>query len=329
MKAILIKDDNHLIWTDVANPVANHDEILIKIHAAALNRADILQREGNYPPPPGCPEWMGLEVSGEIVEMGSTAAAQSNWKIGDRVCALLGGGGYAEYVSVHYSMVMPVPKGLSMIQAAALPEVYAASYMFLFVEGHLQPGETLLVQAGASGLASVLIPMAKAYGARVITTVLKQSIAESIANPGADIIVDTSKEDLAEVLKAEEAAGRPLNMAIDCLGGETVGKCLPYMARGGRWIMIATLAGDISSVNMRTMYVKGLRLIGTTLRSRTSEEKAKILSGLVQNIWPYVEQGKILPTIHSVLPIQKAEEAQDILIYGRNIGKVVMTVLNP
>ena len=326
MKAVLIGNNKELVWSDVADPVISGDQVLVKVNAAALNRADILQREGNYPPPEGWPEWMGLEVAGEIVEMTEQAQKESNWKIGDKVCALLGGGGYAEYVAVPHGMLMPVPKGVSMEVAAALPEVYAAAYMFLFVDGKLQPGETLLVQAGASGLASVLIPMAKAYGARVITTVINEKFANAIRHLGADVIVDTSKEKLEDVFQAEAAAGHPVNIAIDCLGGDMAGKCLPHMARFGRWIMIATLAGDLTNVDLRMMYMKRLTLLGTTLRSRTSAEKAKILADMVRDIWPYIENGTIVPTIYKVLPIQQAEEAQAIMIRGENVGKVVMTV---
>lgn len=326
MKAVLIGNNKELVWSDVADPVISGDQVLVKVNAAALNRADILQREGNYPPPEGWPEWMGLEVAGEIVAMTEQAQKESNWKVGDKVCALLGGGGYAEYVAVPHGMLMPVPKGVSMEVAAALPEVYAAAYMFLFVDGKLQPGETLLVQAGASGLASVLIPMAKAYGARVITTVINEKFANAIRHLGADVIVDTSKEKLEDVFQAEAAAGHPVNIAIDCLGGDMAGKCLPHMARFGRWIMIATLAGDLTNVDLRMMYMKRLTLLGTTLRSRTSAEKAKILADMVRDIWPYIENGTIVPTIYKVLPIQQAEEAQAIMIRGENVGKVVMTV---
>lgn len=326
MKAVLIGNNKELVWSDVADPVISGDQVLVKVSAAALNRADILQREGNYPPPEGWPEWMGLEIAGEVVAMTEQAQKESNWKVGDKVCALLGGGGYAEYVAVPHGMLMPVPKGVSMEVAAALPEVYAAAYMFLFVDGKLQPGETLLVQAGASGLASVLIPMAKAYGARVITTVINEKFADAIRHLGADVIVDTSKEKLEDVFQAEAAAGHPVNIAVDCLGGDMAGKCLPHMARFGRWIMIATLAGDLSNIDLRMMYMKRLTLLGTTLRSRTSAEKAQILADMVRDIWPYIESGKIVPTIYKVLPIQQAEEAQAIMIRGENVGKVVMTV---
>ena len=184
MKAILINEDRSLRWDNVPDPMIKPDEVLVKIHAAGINRADLLQREGNYPPPPGCPDWMGLEISGEIVEMGADVANLSAWKLGDKVCALLGGGGYAEYVAVESGMVMPVPKGISMVEAAALPEAFATAYLNLFVEGGAKPGYNFLMHAGASGLASVVIPMAKAFGLRVITTVLSDEAAKSIKGGG-------------------------------------------------------------------------------------------------------------------------------------------------
>ena len=326
MKAVLITDNNHLVWSDVPDPVIRPDECLVKIRAAALNRADLMQREGNYPPPPGCPEWMGLEIAGEVVSVGPEAAARSSVKPGDKVCALLGGGGYAEYAAVRYDMLMPVPEGVSLIEAAAIPEAFATAYLNLFIEGGLKPGNTLLMHAGASGLASVVIPMAKAFGARVITSVLSDQIAASIGHLHADVIINTSKENVAGVLKAELEAGHPVDVAIDCLGGRMMGPCLPYMQRGGRWIMIATLAGDMTEIDLRNVYVRNVRIIGSTLRSRTPAVKAEILASLVRDVWPKVTSGEIRPTVYKVLPIEKAEEAQDILYRGENVGKVVMTV---
>ena len=216
---------------------------MVEVHAAAVNRADLMQVDGDYPPPAGYPEWPGLEIAGVVKEMSETAARDSQWKIGDPVCALLGGGGYAQYAAVHHSMLMPVPSGLSMIEAAALPEAFATAYLNLFMEGGAKAGQTFLMHAGASGLASVVIPMAKAFGLRVITTVLNPEKAASISHLKADVVVDTSSENIAEVLQREAETGHPLNLAIDCLGGEQVGACLPYVAYGCRWILIATPGG--------------------------------------------------------------------------------------
>ena len=326
MKAILVNNDKSLRWDDVPNPVIKSDEVLVKIEAAALNRADLMQREGDYPPPPGCPEWMGLEVAGEIIEMGDVAKDKSSYKLGDKVCALLGGGGYAEYVSVKYDMLMPVPKNCSMIEAAAIPEAFATAYLNLFIEGNIKEGNTLLMNAGASGLASVIIPMAKAFGIRVITTVLTDEIAEKIKHLNADRIVVTSREDISLVLKEELENGHSVDVAIDCLGGEIMGKCIHYLTHGARWIMIAALAGTKTEIDLKNIYVRNVRIIGSTLRSRTPEMKAEILAGVVRDVYPKIEKGLVKPTIHAVLPIQKAEEAHDILYQGKNAGKVVLTV---
>jgi len=324
MKAILVNEDKSLRWDNVPDPILAEDEVLVKVECAALNRADLMQREGDYPPPEGCPEWMGLEISGEIVEMTEGAKAKSGYKLGDKVCALLGGGGYAEYVSVKYDMCMPVPENCSMVEAAAIPEAFATAYLKLFVEGHAKAGDTLLMQAGASGLASVIIPMAKAFGLRVITTVIRDP--ESIQHLGADLVVDTRTQSLPQVLKQEEEAGRAVDIAIDCLGSQTLGDCLPYVKYGCRWIVIAALAGTETTIDLKNIYKKNIRIVGSTLRSRTPEMKAQILAQLVEQVWPKVAAGQVKPTIHAVFPIQEAEAAHDVLYQGKNIGKVVLTV---
>ena len=326
MKAMLVDDNKNLVWSEVANPQIKPEEVLVKIHAAALNRADLLQRQGKYPSPAGCPEWMGLEIAGEIIEVGSAAALKSEWKIGDKVCALLGGGGYAQYVTVKYDMLMPVPKGLSMVEAASLPEAYATSYLNLFIEGHLEAGQNAFIPAGASGLASVAIPMAKAFGARVITSVLSDEIAEKIKTLGADLIINSTTQDVAAILEQEEKAGHPVNVSMDCLSGETLGKSLPYMARGGYWIVISTLAGIETTVMLRPLLTKGLHLVGSMLRNRTPEFKAYILSELVKNVWPKIENGAIKPSIYKVFPIEQAADAHGVLERGENVGKVVLTI---
>ena len=324
MKAILVNDDKSLRWDDVPNPVLKDNEVLVKVEYAALNRADLMQREGDYPPPPGAPEWMGLEVSGTIAELGKDACGK--WEIGDKVCALLGGGGYAEYVAVPFDMCMPVPKNCSMVEAAAMPEAYATAFLNLFIEGNIKPGNTLLMHAGASGLASVVIPMAKAFDIRVITSVRSAEFKDAVKHLNADIVVDTSTENIVDVLKSELEAGRSVDVAIDCLGGEIMGDCLPYLTHGARWIMIAALAGTKTQIDLKNIYVRNVRIIGSTLRSRTPAVKAEILAKLVEKVWPKVEQGLVKPTIHAVLPITEAEKAHDILYKGQNVGKVVLEV---
>lgn len=326
MKAILVNDDRSLSWANVPDPVLKSDEVMVKIEYAALNRADLMQREGDYPPPAGCPEWMGLEISGTITEIAEEAKANSDWKVGDKVCALLGGGGYAQYVAVRYDMLMPVPENCTMAEAAAIPEAFATAYLNLFIEGKIEKGNTLLMNAGASGLASVVIPMAKAFGIRVITTVLSDEIANSIKHLNADRVVVTTKEDISEVLKEELAKGNSVDVAIDCLGGEIMGKCIHYLTHGARWIMIAALAGTKTEIDLKNIYVRNVRIIGSTLRSRTPAVKAQILAELVEKVWPKVSTGEVKPTIHAILPITEAEAAHDILYKGQNVGKVVLKV---
>lgn len=325
MKAMLVDENKNLVWSEVENPIIKDDEVLVKIYATALNRADLLQRQGKYPSPAGCPEWMGLEIAGVIVEIGK---AVTRWKVGDKVCALLGGGGYAEFAAVKYDMLMPIPKGLTMEEASALPEAYATSYLNLFIEGHLEEGQTAFIPAGASGLASVAIPMAKAFGARVITSVLSDEIAEKIKDLGADIIINSTVQSVEEVLKSEEEKGTPVNVSMDCLCGETLGKSLPYMARGGYWIVISTLAGTETNVLLRPLLTKGLHLVGSMLRNRTPEFKAYILSELVKNVWPKIENEEIKPSIYRVLPIEQAADAHAILERNENVGKVVLEVFH-
>ena len=326
MKAILVNDDRSLRWDNVPDPICGEEDCMVKIEAAALNRADLMQREGDYPPPEGCPEWMGLEIAGTITEVGKVAAEKSNWKVGDKVCALLGGGGYAQYANVKYDMLMPIPENCTMVEAAAIPEAFATAYLNLFIEGKIQPGDTLLMNAGASGLASVIIPMAKAFGVRVITTVLTDEIAASIKHLNADRVVVTTKEDIVAALKEELDAGHPVDVAIDCLGGEVMGKCIHFLKHGARWIMIAALAGTKTEIDLKNIYVRNVRIVGSTLRSRTPAVKAQILAELVEKVWPKVATGEVKPTIWKVLPIQEAEAAHDILYKGQNVGKVVLTV---
>ena len=323
MKAMLIDDNKRFVWSDVAEPAVGAHDVCIEIHAAALNRADLLQRQGKYPSPEGCPPWMGLEVAGIVRE---TGAEVSRWRRGDRVCALLGGGGYAEAVAVNEGMVMPIPGNLTFEEAASLPEAYATCYLNLFREGGYRPGETLFFPAGASGLASVGIPMAKAFGAYVITSVLTDEIAEKIAPLHADRIIVSAREDTAQVVRREAENGRPIDVAIDCLAGETIGQCFPYVNEGCRWVLISTLAGVTTTVPLRALLTKGIVFKGSMLRKRTVQEKSDILAELVKPIWPKLADGSIRPTIYQTLPISQAEAAHGILERGENIGKVVLKV---
>ncbi len=323
MKAMLIDNNKNLVWSEVEEPVVGDTEVLIKIYAAALNRADLLQREGKYPSPKGCPPWMGLEVAGKIIEVGKNV---TKWHVGDKVCALLGGGGYAERVAVDEGMVMPIPRGLTYEEASALPEAYATCYLNLFMEGRYKEGETLFFPAGASGLASVGIPMAKAFGSFVITSVLSDEIKEKIAHLGADVVINSGTTSVSEELKKIAEAGHPIDVAIDCLAGETIGETFPYVNEGCRWVLISTLAGITTTVPLRALLTKGIEFKGSMLRKRSVQEKSDILDNLVKKVWPHIESGVIRPTIYKVLSMNKAEEAHAILQRGENIGKVVLKV---
>ena len=325
MKAAIVQDKKMVI-TEVPEPVMGAGDVLVEIHATALNRADLLQKQGTYPSPAGWPEWPGLELAGIVLDMGAEAKEKSGFKIGDAVCALVGGGAYAEKIAIPYGLLMPVPKGLSLAEASALPEAYATSYLNLFYEGHLEKGQVLYVAAGASGLASAAIPMGKAAGAYVVTSVQTAAQAEKIKDLGADYIIVQEQESIPSVFEKLEKEGRPVNVCMDCLSGEDLGAAMPYMARGGYWIVISTLAGIETQVKLRPLLTKGLHLVGSMLRNRTNAHKHEILSSLVRDMWPHLESGAIKPSIYKILPFSEVNEAQAILERFENTGKVVMTV---
>lgn len=326
MKAMLVDKNKNLVWSEVEDPILEEDKIIVKIYAVALNRADLLQREGKYPSPKGWPTWMGLELSGEIIKMGKKAQENTNFKVGDKVCALVGGGAYAEKIAIPYQLVLPVPEGLTMEEASAIPEAYVTSYLNLFEEGKLQKGQIVYIAAGASGLASAAIPMAKAYGATVVTSVMTNEIKEKINHLNADYVIVQEKESIPEVFKKFEEEGHPINVAMDCLAGKDMGEALSYMARGGYWVIISTLAGITSEIQLRPILTKGLHLVGSMLRNRSNEEKEKLLKNLQRDFFKYFKDGTIKPSIYKVLNISQVEEAHNILLTNRNVGKVVLKI---
>ena len=326
MKAMLVDKNKNLVWSEVEDPILEEDKIIVKIYAVALNRADLLQREGKYPSPKGWPTRMGLELSGEIIEMGKKAQENTNFKVGDKVCALVGGGAYAEKIAIPYQLVLPVPEGLTMEEASAIPEAYVTSYLNLFEEGKLQKGQIVYIAAGASGLASAAIPMAKAYGATVVTSVMTNEIKEKINHLNADYVIVQEKESIPEVFKRFEEEGHPINVAMDCLAGKDMGEALSYMARGGYWVIISTLAGVTSEIQLRPILTKGLHLVGSMLRNRSNEQKEKLLKNLQRDFFKYFKDGTIKPSIYKILDIAQVEEAHNILLTNKNVGKVVLKI---
>ena len=318
MKAMCLEGGD-FVWKDVPDPVC-HDEfdVRIAVKACALNRADLMQRAGIYAPPDGWPLWPGLECAGTVLE----APAGAGVKVGDSVCALLGGGGYAEQVVVPHGMCMPIPKGFSFAEAAGIPEVYATAYLNLRIVGEIKEGETFFINGGEGGLGIAAIQLAKhVFGAKVIAQVASDENGEFCRTVGADITVNRFKGDLVKVL-----AENPPNVAIDPVGGPLMGKCIAAMPYRGRWISLACLAGPETVLDVNLLWRKNLRIIGSTLRSRTSEEKAQILSGLVKDAWAAFETRKFAPHVHKVLPITEAREAHRILEAGENRGKVILTL---
>ena len=317
MKAVLIDSEHNLKWSEIADPVLKEGYVIIRVKAAGVNRADLLQAAGKYPPPPGWPDWPGLECAGIIDQ----APSNSRWKAGDKVCALLGGGGYAEKVLVPEGMVLPLPEGCSFAEAACLPEVYTTAMLNLLFLGELKKGETLFVQAGASGLGIAAIQIAKLLGAKVVTTVSSPEKAEAARKIGADLVINRKTEAVDEILMQN-----PIDAALDCAGGAMLGKCLNAMNPGGRWILVSTLGGETTELPLRVLLKKHLKLIGSTLRSRSDAEKSEILKELVKRVWPQVSAGTIRPVIDQVFPMEKAAEAHLILAQQKNIGKEVLTL---
>ena len=319
MKAMCIDENKNFVWQDVPDPVCHAEfDVKLKVVACALNRADLMQRAGIYAPPEGWPLWPGLECAGEVLE----APAGSRFKKGDLVCALLGGGGYAEQVVVPEGMCMPIPKGMEPWEAAGVPEVYATAYLNLKLVGEIQKGETFFINGGEGGLGIACIQLAKhVFGAKVVAQVASDENGEFCKSVGADVVSNRFKDDLVATLSAN-----PVDVAIDPVGGPRMGKCIATMNMLGRWISLASMAGPETVLDVNLLWRKNLKVIGSTRRRRSPEEKKQILDGLVSDVWPAFEARTFSPFIHKVLPIAEATEAHAILERGENRGKVVLTV---
>lgn len=319
MYAMTLDEHLNFDWKQVADPVRKEGEVLIKVHAAAINRADLMQKDGCYASPPDWPQWCGLEAAGEVLE----APENCHVKPGDRVCALLGGGGYSQLVTVPSGMVVPIPDGLSMEEGASLPEVWATVYLNLECEaGGLKPGDIFYIQAAASGIGLAAIQYAKLKGAKVIASVGSDEKAEFVKKLGADIVINYKKDDAAAII-----AANPPSVALDCIGGKGMGENLKQMAFGGRWIMIATLAGGNTEIDLETIWRKRIKLIGSTLRSRTSEEKTFVMQALQRELWQFFTERKLVTNIHAVYQISEVAKAHAVLRCSENIGKVVLTMV--
>lgn len=318
MRKIVHAPDRPLTIAVVARPEPREGEILIRVAAAGVNRPDLMQRAGLYPPPPGAPETLGLEVAGEIAAVGPGV---TRWKEGDHVCALLAGGGYAEYAVAHEGAALPIPAGLSMVEAAALPETAFTVWANVFESGALKPREALLVHGGASGIGTTAIQMAKAHGARVFATAGDDDKCALCKKLGADRAINYKTEDFESVVG--ELGGA--DVVLDMVGGPYVQKNLNLLNDRGRCVMIAFLKGPQADLNLMRLMLKRLTLTGSTLRSRPIEEKARIAREVERIVWPWIEAGKVRPVVDSTFPLADAEGAHARLQSGTHAGKIVLT----
>jgi putative PIG3 family NAD(P)H quinone oxidoreductase len=300
----------------IPTPKPKPGEILIAVRAAGVNRPDLMQRMGRYPPPPGAPETLGLEVAGEVVQ------AAGRWKEGDRVCALLGGGGYAEYAACDARHALPIPDGLEFAEAAALPETVFTVYANAFEHGALKAGETLLVHGATSGIGVMAIQMAKAARAKVIATGRGPEKAAAALALGADVAVDVKAEDFAEVAQREGG----VDVALDMVGGDYFEKELEALKTGGRIVFIAALGGGEVALPIFRLMQKRAVVTGSTLRPRDADEKARLAAEVERVVWPWIAQGKVRPRIDASFPLGDADKAHARLETGSHVGKVMLTV---
>ena len=301
--------------TQIDRPEPKAGQILIKVKAAGINRPDILQRLGAYPPPPGSPDTLGLEVAGEVVE------AAGRWQVGDKVCALLGGGGYAEYAVCDARHVLPIPKGLDFVQAAALPETVFTVYANVFEHGGLKAGETLLVHGATSGIGTIAIQMGKAAGAKIIATARGAAKAAAAKGFGADVAIDSTAEDFAEVTKREGGC----EVVLDMVGGDYFSKDLDALKTGGRIVFIAAQGGGEVPLQIFRLMQKRAVVTGSTLRPRDADEKARLAAEVERVVWPWIEAGLVAPHLDRIFPLAEAAKAHAHLETDTHVGKIVLT----
>jgi putative PIG3 family NAD(P)H quinone oxidoreductase len=308
--------------TSLPTPQPGPGQVLVKVTAAGVNRPDVAQRMGHYPPPPGHSPLPGLEIAGEVVAAGSGVA---RWKAGDKVCALVNGGGYAEYCLAEETSTLPVPAGLDMVQAAAVPETFFTVWNNVFERGRLAAGEWFLVHGGTSGIGTTAIQLAKAFGARVMATAGSADKCKACLDLGADRAVDYKIEDFVAAAR-EATGGKGLDVILDMVGGEYTEKNIVAAAEDGRIVQIATLGGAETKINLARLMVKRVTLTGSTLRPRTREVKAGFARALEAKVWPLLAAGKVKVVMDSTFPLAEAAEAHRRLETSRHIGKIVLVV---
>jgi NADPH2:quinone reductase len=303
-------------------PEPGEDEVLIRVAAAGVNRPDVMQRQGRYPPPPGASDLPGMEIAGEVVALGPKVSGVS---LGDKVTSLLPGGGYAGYAIAAAPLLMPIPKGLSMVEAAAIPETFLTVWTNLFERGHCKAGDVVLIHGGTSGIGTTAIQLAKVWGTRVFATAGSEAKARACEALGAVRGIDYKTEDFVEVLRAE-TKGYGVDITLDMVAGSYVQRNLEIAAIEGRVVTISLLGGSRAEINVGTILTKRLTLTGSTLRSRTVAQKAAVANGVRQNVWPLIESGKVRPVIFKTFPLAEASEAHRLMESSNHIGKIVLTL---
>ncbi|MFI6683048.1 NAD(P)H-quinone oxidoreductase [Streptomyces sp. NPDC050485] len=310
-----------LVWAEVPDPVPAEGEVLVEVAAAAVNRADVLQRQGFYNPPPGASPYPGLECSGRIAALGPGV---SGWSVGDEVCALLSGGGYAEKVAVPAGQLLPVPEGVELTAAAALPEVVCTVWSNVFMVSHLRPGETLLVHGGASGIGTMAIQLGKAIGARVAVTAGGPDKLARCAELGADILIDYREQDFVdEVVKATDGAGA--DVILDIMGAKYLERNVRALAVNGRLAVIGLQGGAKGELNLGELLTKRAAVTATSLRARPASEKAAIVAAVREHVWPLISSGRVRPVVDRTLPLADAAEGHRVLEASTHVGKVLLT----
>ena len=303
-------------------PAPGRREVLIRVAAAGVNRPDLLQREGKYPPPPGASDVPGLEVSGEIVSAGADV---QRWRAGDKVCALVSGGGYAEYCLAPDVQCLPIPSNIDLVPAGGVPETFFTVWTNVFERGRLRSGETFLVHGGASGIGTTAIQMARAFGARVFATAGTDEKCAACERLGAERAINYRKEDFAAVLMPVTGA-RGVDVILDMVGAPYFSRNVDLLALEGRLLQIAVLHGANAEINLVRLLRQRITITGSTLRSRTIEEKGAIARAVEQSVWPLVEARQIHPVIYATLPLKQAAEAHRLMESGSHIGKILLTV---